>query len=228
MHSLKDWLTGQWVWPIILVLVVGLAVLLRAPMLQHLEWQLYDRGLRLARSPGADVSLALVEIDARSLAGQAEDLRTQLARLIHLLRADGARGVGLVLPLESDPGLPVWFTALGQVLEESQLVAADRASVNRMQRLLADGERDLDRTGLLARVMADGGMTYLPFRFGDRLGALSDPVDLPDSLMRHAIAPRPGTTVTSSDGAPWLTNPTTTDRPIIPAPRLAAAAAGVG
>ena len=104
MHSLKDWLTGQWVWPIILVLVVGLAVLLRAPMLQHLEWQLYDRGLRLARSPGADVSLALVEIDARSLAGQAEDLRTQLARLIHLLRADGARGVGLVLPLYSAGG----------------------------------------------------------------------------------------------------------------------------
>lgn len=228
MHSLKDWLTGQWVWPIILVLVVGLAALLRAPALQHLEWQLYDRGLQLARSPGADVSLALVEIDARSLAGQAEDLRTQLARLIHLLRADGARGVGLVLPLESDPGLPVWFTALGQVLEESQLVAADRASVNRMQRLLADGERDLDRTGLLARVMADGGMTYLPFRFGDRLGALSDPVGLPDSLMRHAIAPRPGTTVSSSDSAPWLTNPMPTDRPIFPAPRLAAAAAGVG
>lgn len=228
MHSLKDWLTGQWVWPIILVLVVGLAALLRAPALQHLEWQLYDRGLQLARSPGADVNLALVEIDARSLGGQAEDLQTQLARLIHLLRADGALGVGLVLPLESDPGLPVWFTTLGQVLGESQLVAADRASVNRMQRLLADGERDLDRTGLLARIMADGGMTYLPFRFGDRLGSPYNPVDLPDSLMRHAIAPRPGTTVTSSDGSPWIAGPKPTDRPIFPAPRLTAAAAGAG
>jgi serine/threonine-protein kinase len=226
MHFFRDWLTGQWVWPIILVLLVGLAAVLHAPTLQHLEWQLYDRGLQLARSPGAEVSLAVVEIDARSLGGQAEDLPTQLARLIHLLNADGARGIGIVLPLESDPGLPTWFTALGQVVGESQLVVADRASVNRMQRLLAEGERDLDRTGLLVRVMASGGMTYLSFRFGNQLGSLSNPADLPDFLWRHAIAPRAGTTVAATVGADWMVNPA--DRPIFPAPRLAGAAVGVG
>jgi serine/threonine-protein kinase len=226
MQFFRDWLTGQWVWPIILVVVVGLAAVLRAPMLQHLEWQMYDRGLQLAHRSGVEVSLALVEIDARSLGGQAEDLPTQLARLIHLLNADGARGIGIVLPLESDPGLPTWFTALGQVVGESQLVVADRASVNRMQRLLSEGERDLDRTGLLVRVMASGGMTYLPFRFGNQLGSLSSPADLPDFLWRHTIAPRAGTTVAATAGADWVINPA--DRAVFPAPRLAGAAVGVG
>ena len=226
MHSLKDWLTEQWFWPALLVVVVGLAAVLRAPVVQYLEWQMYDRGLQWAHSPGGEVGVTLVEIDARSLGGQMEDLPTQLARLIHLLNADGARGIGIVLPLETDPGLPAWFTALGQVLGESQLVVADRASVNRMQRLLADGERDLDRTGLLARIVAGSGITYLPFRFGNQLGSREDSASLPDALWRHAIAPRAGTTVATTAGADWAIDPAA--RPIFPAARLAGAAAGVG
>ena len=191
MRRWKDWLASQWLWQIFLVLAVGAGVLLQAPALQHLEWRLYDRVLRWAPIPSPVLNGISVEIDARSLAGQGSDLQTQLARLVHLLQKDGARGIGILLPLETDPGLPPWLTALGQTLQESALVSTDRASVNRMQRLLGEGERDLDRTRLLSRVMTESGMTYLSFRFG----AQPDAAPLPDALLQRAIPPRPGTTV---------------------------------
>ena len=222
MRRWKDWLASQWLWQIFLVLAVGAGVLLQAPALQHLEWRLYDRVLRWAPIPSPVLNGISVEIDARSLAGQGSDLQTQLARLVHLLQKDGARGIGILLPLETDPGLPLWLTALGQTLQESALVSTDRASVNRMQRLLGEGERDLDRTRLLSRVMTESGMTYLSFRFG----AQPDAAPLPDALLQRAIPPRPGTTVLPT--APAWTGGSVAPRPTVPASRLANASAGLG
>lgn len=226
MRRWKDWLASQWLWQIALVLTVGAAALLQAPALQQLEWRLYDRGLQWVPAPAPAVAGVSVEIDARSLAGQGADLQTQLARLIHLLQKDGARGIGVLLPLDADPGLPMWFTALAQTLQESTLVSADRASVNRMQRLLGEGERDLDRTRLLARVMAESGMTYPSFRLGAAPSSPDARPRLPDALLQRAIPPRPGTTVIPTPTG--IGDPAAGPRPIFPAPRLANAAAGLG
>ena len=228
MHSFRDWLAGQWIWQIAAVLGTVVAVLLQVPALQQLERTLYDHGLRWAPATGDEISLALVEIDARSLGGQREDLQTQLARLIHLLHADGAQGVAVLLPLEHDPGLPAWFTALGSVIEDSALSAADRASVNRMQRLLADGQRDLDRVSLLAQVMRDSRMTYLSFQFGSQLVALPKSPALPDPLLRHVIPTRPGTSVPNTMLSSWAVDPESIRRPVFPAARVATAAMGIG
>lgn len=225
MRRWKDWLASQWLWQIGLVLTVGAAALLQAPALQQLEWRLYDRGLAWMPTRAPVIAGVSIEIDARSLAGQGADLQIQLARLVHLLQKDGARAVGILLPLDADPGLPPWFTALTQTLQDSALVAADRASVNRMQRLLAEGERDLDRTRLLARVMAESGMSYLSFRLGASLPAAATGSRLPDSLLQRAIPPRPGTSVLPTESPLGAGD---ASRSTFPAPRLANAAAGLG
>jgi adenylate cyclase len=193
---------------------------------RQLEAQLLDLRLRL-RPPGPPSdAIVLLRIDDRSLAeiGRWPWSRAVIAELIRRLQEAGARTIALDLLLtEPEPGtVPAGELERLQQLLEASPAGDPAARIERAGRALAALLASARGDAQLARRLEEADRGVLPILFELAPGAARAEVEPPAYLARTAFR------VVEQAAVRSLPPPLAGGRPLLPIPRLGAAAATLG
>jgi serine/threonine-protein kinase len=177
----SDWLLG-----VIVALVV--LVLSRSDLVQGLERQAYDLGVR-ASSRAASERIAVIAIDDNSIAniGRWPWHRDVHARLIDNLKSAGAKVVGYTVFFaepQMDPGLAY----IGKLRELFGLLSPEgQHTLEEFGAVLTEAEEGLNTDRRLALSVASAGNVVFPvlFKLGQPQGRPDR--DLPDFVRRNAL-----------------------------------------
>ncbi len=166
------------------------AAWLAVPLLESLERDIYDLGVRLSSgdAKARQDRIAIVAIDDQSIQniGRWPWSRDTHAAMIDKLKAAGAKTVGstvLYSEAQVDPGL-TWIQRLRAQLAGASLRGT---AAQEITGTLNAAEAALDTDAILAKSLRDSGNVVLGMQFtpGDPIGNPDAP--LPDYALRHAI-----------------------------------------
>ncbi|MBT8447242.1 MAG: CHASE2 domain-containing protein, partial [Gammaproteobacteria bacterium] len=217
-----DWFTG-----LAISLVFLIAWLAALPILQGMERNAYDLGVRLAsRTPDAtQAEVAVIAIDDQSIEniGRWPWSREVHADMVDRLSGAGAKVIGLNIfysEEQVDPGL-TYIRRVREQLDQGDFAAVDLSTVNLT---LEEAETSLDTDALLAESLESSTRVILPMQFvpGEVLGNPDE--DLPDYVTRFAL---PEDNIIDPEGLAGVTTFDTV-KANSPVPRIGGAAAGIG
>ncbi|MBI1398131.1 MAG: CHASE2 domain-containing protein [Betaproteobacteria bacterium] len=222
MSKLSIW-KSDWFLAIVVVLVV--LVLSRGELLQGLERQAYDMGLRAtARTPSDKV--AVIAIDDVSIAniGRWPWSRDVHAHMLDMLRQAHAKVVAETVFFaepQVDPGL----VYIDKLIDAYQAVPeATKEQLAPMEMLLAEAEDSLNTDRKLASSIAGAGNVVLPIVF-----ELGEPRGNPDSALPEFAQKSTLPTIQDNVGAAQSNlYPLPATHVLLPLPSFGAGAVGIG
>lgn len=210
---------------LVISLVFLVAYLAGNSLLQALERDLYDLGVRMSdRQANATAQIAIVAIDDRSI----EDIgrwpwsRTIIADMVDKLHDAGAKAIGLTVfysEPQADPGL-AWIRRIAKDINATQLPEPVAGNLNNM---LRQAEQELDADGRLATSLTDSANTVLAMQFTTGTPVGNPDQELPDYLTRFAI---PEENVSAAGDQ--VIQPVETIRAVPPIANFGTSAKGIG
>lgn len=179
----SDWFIG-------LVITGFMAAIASSPLIENLERNAYDIGVRSSHHEAGD-KIAVIAIDDESIGniGRWPWPRSYLAQMIGALNEGGAKAVGLPIFLSEpqiDPGLKS-LRELNEFYNQQLAPLADTPAIGELGMKLAEAESTLNTDQQLADSMAAAKNVVLPMQF--LLGPMQGHPDgaLPAYVTRNEI-----------------------------------------
>ncbi|PTQ88265.1 serine/threonine-protein kinase [Agitococcus lubricus] len=179
----SDWFIG-------LVITSFMAVIAASPLIENLERNAYDMGVRSSHHEAGD-KIAVIAIDDESISniGRWPWPRSYLAEMVNGLNQGGAKAIGLPIFLSEpqvDPGLKS-LRELNEFYAQQLAPMADNAAIGELGMKLAEAESALNTDQQLADSFANAKNVVLPMQFV--LGAMQGHPDgeLPAYVTRNQI-----------------------------------------
>ena len=178
----SDWFVGA-----ALSFVFFIAWWNHAPLLESLERDAYDLGVRVSsRDPGDKV--VVVAIDDKSIQniGRWPWSRKIHAAMVDKLARAGAKTIGATI-FYSEPEVPPGLDWIREFRAETGKLAQTGVSVDALNKKFGEAEFALDTDGVLGTALKNAGNVVLAMQFtpGEQVGKPDKP--LPDYVLRNAI-----------------------------------------
>ncbi|MGH8598832.1 MAG: CHASE2 domain-containing protein, partial [Gammaproteobacteria bacterium] len=168
-----------------ITLIFLVAWLMRTQLLEGLERDAYDLGVRLSsRDPGEQIAVIAIDDNSIKNIGRWPWSREIHAQMIDKLKAAGAKVIGSTIlypEAQVDPGL-TWIHRL-----KSQLAAVTLPDGTDVAGTLAAAEEALDTDAILGATIKNSGNVVLPMYLEDGAPIGNPDAALPDYVTRFAI-----------------------------------------
>lgn len=176
-----------------LAFLLGILILIatrsNVPLLEELEYLVYDAGVRMTyRNPAGTERIAIIAIDDASIdaIGRWPWPRNILANVLDRLAKSDAKAIGVLIRLtepQTDPGLK-YVRQLKSYVEKSNLSRVAARETAEIAKMLRRAENNLDADNQLARSIGRSRNLYVPmfFQFGK---SSAEPAKAPPDYVRR-------------------------------------------